>query len=233
MADGMKRGALKLGFGLAAKGRVGERRALSCGSPDAGAFRCRLLQSQVILMLVTNLSLQAGSTEAVHGMVASVHPAATKAGVRVLKQGGNAIDAAVAVALTVGVVDSDNSGVGGGCFIQIRRADGSFVAIDGREKAPAAATPKVFVRDGKADTALTQSGALASGVPGALAVYEFAVERYGRKKLKDLILPAAEIAEEGFRLDADYARNLKRVAEEMARFSSTRAVFFKAGKPLA
>jgi len=165
-------------------------------------------------------------------MVASVHPVATEAGLRVLKEGGNAVDAAAAVALTLGVVDSDNSGIGGGCFILIRLADGSLAAIDGRETAPGAATSNMFVRDGKGDTALSQTGALASGVPGALAAYEYAVEHYGQKKFKDLLLPAADLAEKGFRLDTSYARNLKRVATDMTHFASSREVFFKGGRPL-
>jgi gamma-glutamyltranspeptidase/glutathione hydrolase len=165
-------------------------------------------------------------------MVASVHPTATQAGLNVLKHGGNAVDATVAVALTLGVVDADNSGIGGGCFMLIRRADGSFVAIDGRETAPAAATRDMFIRNGKADPALSTTGALASGVPGALAAYEFAVKYYGRKQLKELILPAAGIAEKGFRLDASYANRLKPEAADMARFESTKAVFFKDGKLL-
>src|SRR5437660_6577519 len=131
-------------------------------------------------------------------MVASVNPIATEAGLKVLRQGGNAVDAAVSVALTLGVVDTDNSGIGGGCFILIRRADGSCVAIDGRETAPAAATRDMFIRNGKADPALSQTGPLASGVPGALAAYAFAVKKYGKKPLQDLIVPAAEIAENGF-----------------------------------
>ena len=113
-------------------------------------------------------------------MVASVHPLATEAGLDVLRHGGNAVDAAVAVALMLGVVDGENSGIGGGCFILIRRANGALVAIDGREMAPAAASRDMFVRDGKADTARSQTGALASGVPGALAAYEFAAKHYGR-----------------------------------------------------
>ena len=183
-------------------------------------------------MLGTVSFARVARAEARRGMVSSVHPVATEAGLRVLKAGGNAIDATVAVALTLGVVDSDNSGIGGGCFILIRCADGSLVAIDGREMAPAAATADMFVRNGKADTALSQTGPLASGVPGALAAYEFAVEHYGKKKLRDLILPAADIAEKGFRLDDSYARNLKSVAKEMARFASSREVFFKGGRPL-
>ncbi len=187
----------------------------------------------ILIMLTLISTAGAAGAEATHGMVASVHPTATEAGLRVLKQGGNAVDAAVAVALTLGVVDGDNSGIGGGCFILIHRADGSSVAIDGREMAPAAATAGMFVRKGKADTKLSQTGPLASGVPGALAAYEYAVEHYGKRKLSDLILPAAEIAEQGFALDAAYARNLKRVASDMGRFESSRAVFFKKGKPLA
>ena len=188
---------------------------------------------KILAMFLPLLTATAASAEARHGMVASVHPVATDAGLRVLKQGGNAVDAAVAVALTLGVVDSDNSGIGGGCFLLIHRADGSLVALDGRETAPAAATPDMFVRKGKADTRLSQTGALASAVPGALAAYEFAVDHYGNWKLSDLILPAAEVAEKGFALDASYARNLKRVRAEMAQFASSCAVFFKNGKPLA
>jgi gamma-glutamyltranspeptidase/glutathione hydrolase len=131
-------------------------------------------------------------------MVASGHPRATQAGLNVLKAGGNAIDAAVAVGLTLGVVDVDNSGIGGGCFMLIRRANGEFVTLDGREVAPAAATPGMFVRDGKAAASISQTGALASGVPGEVAAFEYAVRKFGRKKLSELILPAAEIADEGF-----------------------------------
>ncbi len=186
----------------------------------------------LILLLLISAAGVAGS-EATRGMVATTHPLATDAAVRVLREGGNAVDAAVAAALTLGVVDTDNSGIGGGCFMLIHRADGSLVAIDGRETAPMAATPDMFIRSGKADTTLSQSGSLASGVPGALAAYEFAVMNHGTRKLADLLLPAADIAEKGFRLNARYARSLKHVAKDLARFESSRAVFFKNRQPLA
>lgn len=160
-------------------------------------------------------------------MVASVNPLATQAGVNILKNGGNAIDAAVAVALTLGVVDSHNSGIGGGCFMLIRRADGSVTAIDGREMAPAAATHDMFIRGGKGDTELSQTGALASGVPGALAAYDFAVKHYGRKSLPDLILPAAAIAENGFEVDGHFTNRVNAEEKYLTRFASSRAVFFK------
>src|SRR3979490_2131618 len=120
-----------------------------------------------VLMLAGLLAIvwsrYAACAEATHGMVASVHPVATEAGLRILKEGGNAVDAAVAVALTLGVVDGDNSGIGGGCLMLRRRSNGSLVAIDGREMAPAAARRDMFLREGRADTELSQSGALASG----------------------------------------------------------------------
>ena len=82
------------------------------------------------------------------GIVATVHPLATDAAIGTFRRGGNAIDAAVAAALTLGVVDGHNSGLGGGCFMLIRLANGSMAAIDGRETAPAAATRDMFLRDG-------------------------------------------------------------------------------------
>ena len=187
----------------------------------------------ILIILITIATVGMASADDRRGMVASVHPAATEAGLRVLKEGGNAVDAAVAVALTLGwwTATTPASGAAASCSSIART--GRLVAIDGRETAPAAATPDMFVRNGKADTQLSQTGPLASGVPGALAAYEFAVEHYGKQKLSDLILPAAEIAEKGFALDASYARCLERVADDMAQFPSSRAVFFKNGKPLA
>jgi gamma-glutamyltranspeptidase/glutathione hydrolase len=166
-------------------------------------------------------------------MVASVHPLATEAGLAVLKQGGNAIDAAVAVGLTLGVVDGANSGIGGGCFFLIRLADGTFVALDGRETAPSAATRDMFVRDGKGDPKLSQTGALASGVPGALAAYNYVAGHYGRKPLKDLLLPAASLADKGFHLSAAYVGRLKQVERDLGRFPASRAVYFKQGHLLS
>ncbi|MDP6057524.1 MAG: gamma-glutamyltransferase, partial [Pirellulaceae bacterium] len=160
-------------------------------------------------------------------MVATVHPLATKAGVNALRSGGNAVDAAVAAALTLGVVDGHNSGIGGGCFILIRSADGTFAAIDGRETAPARADRDMYVRDGKPQPQLSKLGALASGTPGAIAAYDLALRRHGRLELAKLLLPAAEIAENGFPIDRPYAADLKATAKLLARFPSTAAVLLK------
>lgn len=166
------------------------------------------------------------------GMVASVHPLATAAGVQALRTGGNAIDAAIATALTLGVVDQQNAGLGGGCFILIRRADGKLFAIDGREMAPAKATRDMYVRGGKLDPELSQTGSLAAATPGALAAYEQAVRQHGKLKLAELLLPAAQIAADGFPLDPTNAARLKSVADDLARFPASRAVLLKAdGSP--
>ncbi len=167
------------------------------------------------------------------GMVASVSPIASQAGLDALKNGGNAIDAAVAMGVTLGVVDGYNSGLGGGCFMLIHRANGEITALDGREMAPARATRDMFVRDGKGDTNLSQTGALASGIPGSVAVYESAVQRFGRKKFADLLLPAARIAETGFPLSANYASRLGSAADDLGKFDASRAIFFRPdGTPL-
>jgi len=171
-----------------------------------------------------------GSTsaaEAKHGMVATVHPLATDAAVKVLEQGGNAIDAAVAAGLTLGVVDGHNSGIGGGCFLLVRTADGKFSALDGREMAPAAASRDMYVRDGKASTELSQTGALASGIPGTIAAYEYALQHFGTRQLADVINPAADLAERGFTIDDKYAQKLLGTATRIARFPETQRILFK------
>ena len=167
-----------------------------------------------------------------HGMVASVHPLATQAGVNAMKSGGNAIDAAVAVGLTLGVVDTHNSGIGGGCFMLIHLANGTNLCLDGREMAGAAATRDMFVRDGKGDTSLSQTGPLASGVPGEVAAFEYAVKHFGKKSFADLLLPAAEIAEKGFPVPANYARLVESEKENIKKFPASAAIFLPDGRPL-
>src|SRR4051812_2516002 len=117
-----------------------------------------ILRSLFFVLFLTTISVRADLASGEHGAVASVNEIATQAGINAMKNGGNAVDAAVATALTLGVVDGYNSGIGGGCFMLIRLADGKFLAIDGREMAPAAATRDMFLRDGKADADLSQTG---------------------------------------------------------------------------
>jgi gamma-glutamyltranspeptidase/glutathione hydrolase len=161
------------------------------------------------------------------GMVASVHPLATDAGVAALNKGGNAIDAAIAVGLTLGVVDAHNSGLGGGCFILIRRADGKLFAIDGREMAPIRATRDMYIKDGKPQPELSQTGPLAAATPGALAAYALALKDHGRLKLADVATPAAELAEKGFAIDRPNAAALARVAATMKKVCGPHVALLK------
>ncbi|MBX3426126.1 MAG: gamma-glutamyltransferase [Pirellulales bacterium] len=185
----------------------------------------------IVLAVCAPLGARGGEAQCV---VATVNALATDAGLAAFQRGGNAVDAAVAAAVTLGVVDGYNSGLGGGCFVLIRTADGRLAAIDGREKAPAAAAADMFLRDGQADTNLSQTGPLASGVPGALAAYELALAKHGRLPLADALLPAAEIAETGFAVPAAYARNLRSLRRTLARFPGSRAALLKPdGSPYA
>ncbi|WP_442481892.1 gamma-glutamyltransferase [Aeoliella sp. SH292] len=159
--------------------------------------------------------------------VATVNPIATEAGVEVLREGGNAVDAAISAALTLAVVDGHNSGIGGGCLILIRTADGRLTAIDGRERAPAKATPDMFVIDGKLDPMASQTGPLASGVPGALAAYDKAAKLCGSKPLSRLIEPARHAAAGGFVIDSRLGAVIAGTKEKLRKFPGTRAVYFK------
>ena len=162
-----------------------------------------------------------------NGISATGQPLATEAAIQAMQQGGNAIDAAVAAALTLGVVDGHNSGIGGGCFMLIRLPRGGVVLVDGRETAPAGAKPNMFVRDGKADPQLSQVGALAVAVPGALVAYDRALRLHGRLPLKDHLLTAARLAENGFGVDSVYARRLAASVNDLQKFPASRSIFLK------
>lgn len=161
------------------------------------------------------------------GAVATVNALATQAGMEVLAHGGNAVDAAVAAAFALGVVDGHNSGIGGGAFVLIRTANGQLIALDGRETAPAKATRDMFIRNGIADTQLSQLGALASGVPGSVMAYERAVALAGAKPFAESIQPAIHLAEKGFSLDHLYATRLAGSADRLAQFPGSRAVLLQ------
>lgn len=196
-----------------------------------------LRPTRVIGFLLTALLSVTSSTQAqdagvepqyaqanTRGAVATVHPLATQAGMDVLAKGGNAVDAAVAAAVALGVVDGHNSGIGGGAFVLIRTADGKLLALDGRETAPAKAHRDMYVVDGEADTSLSQMGPLASGVPGSVLAYEMAIEQAGAKVYADVLAPAIRLAEEGFEIDNIFAGRLARSADRLARFDGSRAV---------
>jgi gamma-glutamyltranspeptidase/glutathione hydrolase len=150
------------------------------------------------LVLAVLLSGVAASPD---GAVSTAHPLASEAGAAVLRAGGNAVDAAVAAAFALSVVENQRSGIGGGGFAVVWVAREQRVhVLDFREVAPAAATAGMFLRDGKPDPRLAQEGGLAVAVPGAVKGYAELARRFGTRRLAALVEPAARIAEGGFRV---------------------------------
>ena len=185
----------------------------------------RILSYCLVLLL---LGLPTRGFAGKRGAVAAGHELAAQAGINALDRGGNAVDAAVAIGLTLGVVDGFNSGIGGGCFMLIRTPRGELIALDGRETAPERAHRDMYLRDGQAVSDLSQKGALAVGVPGALATFDTALKRYGKLKLADLLLPAAEIAESGFPVNQTFYGRVASVAQTLREFPEIQSVYLDA-----
>ena len=168
------------------------------------------------------------------GAVASVNPIATHVGIQAFERGGNAIDAALATAFTLGVVDSSNSGIGGGLFILVRTAKGEIFAIDGREMAPEKAHRGMYIREGRVVSELSKTGALASGIPGSVAALFELQKKAGRLNFSDVVVPAAKVAEKGFPVDAVLAKRLQWKAKDLKRFPASASIFLKDdGSPYA
>jgi gamma-glutamyltranspeptidase/glutathione hydrolase len=169
-----------------------------------------------------------------HGMVAAAHPLAAQAGVDVMKAGGNAIDAAIATALTLNVVEPNASGLGGGGFMVIRFAKtGDVAVIDYREKAPLSATRDMYASDQAKSERWTQLGGTAVGVPGTLKGLEMALEMYGTLTFADVAAPAIKLAEEGFEVSSELSGIIKDNYEKLATYNDPDKVpYFRDGLPL-
>ena len=168
-------------------------------------------------------------------MVAAGHPLAVEAGLMMLRDGGSALDAAVAVQAVLTLVEPQASGIGGGAFIMLRRAaDGGMEAWDGREAAPAAATPALFLRDGRPMPFLEAiMGGRAVGVPGTLPVLEAAHRAHGKLPWARLFEPAIRLAEEGFPVSARLSREIAADTLPLRRDPASAAYFFSPdGLPL-
>lgn len=167
--------------------------------------------------------------------IASAHAAATEAGAQILREGGNAFDAAVAVSAVLSVVEPISSGLGGGGLWLLHDAkSGRDVFIDGRETSPAAATPDRYLdRAGNLDPDRSENGPWSAGIPGLPALLVHVAETYGRLPLKQTLAPAIRIAREGFPVYARMARGYQSRRAVMERYPGTRALFAPNGKPIA
>ena len=171
-------------------------------------------------------------TQAKNGMVVAAEPIAARAGAEILKSGGNAIDAAVAVGFALAVTYPQAGNIGGGGFMVIRLADGRTTTIDYREKAPLKAWKDMFLDDkGNYLPQKSREGYLSCGVPGSVAGLLLALERYGTLNREKILQPAINLAEEGMKVSGPFAHDLKSALSRFAQYKSTYRVFLKDGKP--
>jgi len=164
-----------------------------------------------------------------HAMVVTSHPLASEVGVDVLRRGGNAVDAAVAVAFALAVVHPVAGNIGGGGFMLIRTRDGTVHALDFREAAPAGAARNMYVDSAGKVLESSLTGHLSVGVPGSVAGMYEAHRRLGRLPWRELLAPALRLAREGHVLDGARSRQIGREVERLGRFPASRAQFLVDG----
>lgn len=165
-----------------------------------------------------------------NGVVVSASKYATEAGLEILKQGGNAVDAAVAAAFVLAVTYPQAGNIGGGGFIVIRTKDSIITSIDFREKAPSAASRNMYLDEqGNFVPEKSQFGYLSCGVPGSVAGLLYALDKYGTMMRKEVMSPAINLSENGFMIEKDLAASLNYHFDEFSEFPETKKVFTKDG----
>src|SRR5687767_1268973 len=188
------------------------------------------------LLLLFTTPLLAASREPVRarrGMLASTSEIASQVGADVMKKGGNAVDAAVAVGLALAVTWPSAGNLGGGGFMMVRKADGTAEALDYRERGPLAAHRDMYLdAQGNVVKKLSTDGYLAAGVPGTVAGLAFAHKRHGKLKWDELVEPARKLAAEGFTVNFHLARGLRynSTIEKMQPFAESRRIFQRDGR---
>lgn len=195
------------------------------------SLRVALLISVSIFCFASAQSASIAPVAAEHGMVVTAQHLATQVGVDVLKKGGNAIDAAVAVGYTLAVVYPAAGNLGGGGFMTLQLADGRKTFLDFREKAPAAATANMYLdADGNVIKGLSTNGYLAAGVPGSVAGLEMARAKYGTLARATLMAPAIRLAERGFALTQGDADILQTATTDFRKDAPSAAIFLNKGE---
>lgn len=182
-----------------------------------------------LLLLITVTAQAAGPGKSA---VASAHPLATQAGLNILEQGGNAFDAAVAVAATLAVVEPYSAGMGGGGFWLLHREqDGLQTFVDARETAPGAATATMYQnKEGKVMRDWAVNGPSAAGIPGQAAAFVHLADNYGKLPLTSTLAPAIALAEHGFHVEEHYRKLAGYRKDVLNRFPEAAAIFLHNGK---
>jgi len=195
----------------------------------------RMLLALCILLFTSAQFLMSAAKHPVrakHGMVVSADELASNVGVEILKKGGTAVDAAVAVGFALAVTFPGAGNIGGGGYMVIRMNDGKTATIDYREKAPAKASRDMFLdQNGHFVPEGSQEGYLSSGVPGSVAGLLYALETYGTLNRKTVLQPAIDLARKGFRINGELAEDLRADLKVLSRFPSSMKIFTKGGIP--
>src|SRR5712692_4630710 len=166
-----------------------------------------------------------------HGMVATDGTLGSQVGVDIMKRGGNAVDAAVATAFALAVVEPAAGNIGGGGFMLIRLAGGKTTFFDYREVAPGKATRDMYIgKDGKLDEEASVIGYKSVAVPGTVAGLELVLKTYGTMKLADVMAPAIRLAEVGFAVSAKLAHELDEERPGLENFQASKRIFLNSGK---
>jgi gamma-glutamyltranspeptidase / glutathione hydrolase len=192
------------------------------------------MATALLTLVAAAVVVPRGSSEplrAKQGMVVTVQARASQVGADVLKEGGNAIDAAVAVAFALAVTHPAAGNLGGGGFLVYRPAAGAPVSYDFRETAPAKATPTMFLTEGKYDARKHRWSHLAVGVPGTVAAMHAVWKAHGTLPWRRLVVPAIVLARDGFPVSDSLARSLRGVLGEMTPYPASIAQFSKNGVP--
>jgi gamma-glutamyltranspeptidase/glutathione hydrolase len=200
--------------------------------------RARPFRTVLVSSIIVSLALPAAAKTPVAtgtgGAVATISEQASQAAITILNQGGNAIDATVAAAATLGVTDPFSCGIGGGGFMVIYLAkDKRVITIDHRETAPASFTPTVFQKDGKElDFDTVVASGMSVGVPGTVRGWHEALDRYGSMSFKQVLAPAIDVASKGFKVSDNFSHLIEGNEAKFAMFPATAALYLKNGKAL-
>ena len=196
-------------------------------------FHCYVLAVAIsLLVFAQSYSASRDPVRAKKAMVVAADPIAARVGLKILQQGGNAIDAAVAVGFALAVTYPGAGNLGGGGFMVMRFADGKVRTLDYREAAPATATRDMFLdKNGNFLEEKSRRGHLACGIPGSVAGMVYAQRRYGKLTRAQVMKPAIDLAEKGFPLHYRLADDLERMIPEFSKYRSSMKLFTKKGKP--
>ncbi|MDA0986459.1 MAG: gamma-glutamyltransferase [Bacteroidetes bacterium] len=182
----------------------------------------------IIFLFTETFSASRDPVRGKNGMVVSADPIATKVGLEILKKGGNAVDAAVAVGFALAVTYPAAGNIGGGGFMNIRFADGKSYVVDYREKAPKSAKRDMYLDSlGNFNSDKSMFGYLASGVPGAVAGLLLGLEKYGTMKRDKILEQPIQIAEKGFPLNYRLASYINSEKEIFSKYNSSKKIFVK------